>query len=869
MLHLKTFGGLSVDIDGTPATGAAQQRKTLALLALLGASGERGLSRDKLIAFLWPETDAEHGRGLLKQACYALRRDLHAPDLILGSIQLRLNPAVISSDVASFASALAENDPTRAVACYTAPFLDGFYLNGGGEFETWAESERARLASQCRAALEVLSAEATGRREHRVAAGWWRRLLELDPLSSHSALGLMTALDNAGERAEALRRGQAYEELVRSELGADPPPELSEWIDRHRRVAGNGLAGNGAQPSNQPATMMASVVEAEGAIAEVHAVPAGLIRRVHRAHVLSLTAVGAVVLLLAGAGYTVWKQHDTMGAAEPVAAPGRKMLAVLPFENRGPAADDYFADGLAEAIGMRLGGVQSLGVIASQSARQYKGTNKSLAQIGHELGVQYVLRGSVWWEKTAGIGRVRVNPVLLRVSDGRQLWAAQYDTVLTGMFALQTSLATKVAGALDVTLLTAERRLLEAPTANPEAYDAFLRGIQAVDDGSGSPAGMRKVVGLFERAVALDSTFVTAYAYVSIVHVIMYLSYLDRDVEQLRRAKVALDRVMQLDPECDSGSCCALGFYQLFVLKDYDGALQAFTRARRVRPSDHKLPDLISHVYVRQGQWSKALAYMREAERLNPVDADEAGGLGRLYAALRQFPAANYYLDRALAGTPHLANARLVKALAYLNLTGDVKGARSFLPDVSGNISPTGTEDVIVSLQDIVLLLSDQQQTRLLRLTPAALDGDTAALALAKALVHQRRNQPALARASFDSARVVLQERVRRHPDEDPFYHAMLGLALAGLERPEDAVREGERAVALLPYPAGGTESTLMPANLARIHVLLGHREKAIDQLTAVFSRPGPLSAAWLRVDPFWDPLRSSPRFQQLAAARN
>ena len=147
---------------------------------------------------------------------------------------------------------------------------------------------------------------------------------------------------------------------------------------------------------------------------------------------------------------------------------------------------------------------------------------------------------------------------------------------------------------------------------------------------------------------------------------------------------------------------------------------------------------------------------------------DRQAELGRAYALLRQFAAANYYLDRALAGTPHLNNARLVKALAYLNLTGDLKGARRFLPDVSENISPTGTEDVILSLHDIVLLLSDEQQTRLLRLTPAALDGDTAALALAKALVHRRRNQPALARASFDSARVVLQAKIRRHPDEDP-----------------------------------------------------------------------------------------------------
>src|SRR5580765_7469725 len=163
MLHLKTFGGLSVEIDGTPGTGAAQQRKTLALLALVAAAGHRGVSRDKLIVALWPETDTEHGRGLLKQACYALRRDLQTPELFLGSIELRLNPGVISSDVGSFMAALEENDPIKAVSFYAAPFLDGFYLNGGGEFERWADTERARLADKCRAALEVLSTDATKR----------------------------------------------------------------------------------------------------------------------------------------------------------------------------------------------------------------------------------------------------------------------------------------------------------------------------------------------------------------------------------------------------------------------------------------------------------------------------------------------------------------------------------------------------------------------------------------------------------------------------------------------------------------------------------------------------------------------------------
>jgi TolB-like protein/DNA-binding SARP family transcriptional activator len=858
VLHLKTFGGLSVDVDGTPGTGAAQQRKMLALLALLGAVGNRGLSRDKLIAALWPETDAEHGRGLLRQACYALRRDLHAPELFLGSIQLRLNPGVISSDVGSFACALEENDPTRAVSFYTAPFLDGFYLNGGGEFEDWAETERARLASQYRTALEVLSIEATERREPRAAANWWRRLLELDPLSSHAALGLMNALADAGEHAEALRRGEAYAERVRSELGADPPPELAQWIAQHRQVA-----GNWATPPNHSPPRMTNP-ERAGSLAAVQVLPGSLIRRVQQARFLSLTAVSAVVCLLAGASYLAWEQHH-MTAAEAAAVPGRKMLAVLPFENRGPAPDDYFADGLTEAIGLRLGSVRGLGVIASQSGRQYKGTSKTLAQIGRELGVQYVLQGSVRWDKAGGASQVRVSPRLIRVSDAAQLWAAQYDTALSAMFALQTSLATQVVAALNITLGNTERRRLEAPTANLEAYDAYLRGMEAVEKAE-DPAERWRSLQLFQRAVALDSTFVVAYASLSITHVMMYLSYLDRDVEQLRRGKAALDRVMQLDPECSSGGCRALGFYRLFVLKDSDGALQAFTRARRARPSDHKLPWVMSHIYQREGQWGQALAYMQEAQRLNPVDGAQAGALAGLYATLHRFPAANYYWDQALAKNPRLVGYRLGKALSYLNLTGDLKQAQRLLPDASENISPTGTHDVAISLSDIVLLLSEEQQTRLLRLTPAALDGDTAALALAKGLVYQRRNQRTLARASFDAARVVLQAKIRPRPDEDPFYHAMLGLALAGLEQPENAVHEGERAVALLPYPAGGPESTLMPVNLARIHVLLGHREKAIDELTAVLSRPGPLSAAWLRVDPMWDALRSSPRFQRLAA---
>src|SRR5437660_5398341 len=219
LLHLKTFGGLSVASNGVPVSGAAQQRKTLALLALLAAAGKRGLGRDKLVAYLWPEADAEHARGLLKQACYALRRDLHQPDLLLGTTQLALNPAIIASDVQAFEDALERRDNAAAAELYAGPFLDGFYLSGAEEFEHWLEAERGRLRQRAAAALERLATDATAAQEHIDAAAWWRRLAALDPLNSRVALGLMQGLAAAGDRAGALQVARVHESLLLEQLG--------------------------------------------------------------------------------------------------------------------------------------------------------------------------------------------------------------------------------------------------------------------------------------------------------------------------------------------------------------------------------------------------------------------------------------------------------------------------------------------------------------------------------------------------------------------------------------------------------------------------------------------------------------------------
>ncbi|MFN2566415.1 MAG: protein kinase [Gemmatimonadaceae bacterium] len=222
MLRLRTFGGLAVDSDHGTHGGATAYRRRIALLPLLAVSGDRGMSRDKLLLYLWPESDQAKARHALTQTLYALRRDLRAEELFLSTSDLRLNPQLITSDVGDFERALARGDLARAISLYRGPFLDGFHISDAPEFEQWMDGERSRLERRACGALESLAADAERRGDHRTAADWWRQLAALDPLSGHVAVGLMTALAAAGDRAGALQFARVHEMLLREEVGAAP-----------------------------------------------------------------------------------------------------------------------------------------------------------------------------------------------------------------------------------------------------------------------------------------------------------------------------------------------------------------------------------------------------------------------------------------------------------------------------------------------------------------------------------------------------------------------------------------------------------------------------------------------------------------------
>jgi DNA-binding SARP family transcriptional activator len=487
MLYLKTFGGVSVEVDGTPGTGAAQQRKTLALLALLAAAGDRGLSRDKLIASLWPETDAEHGRGLLKQACYALRRDLLAPELFRGSIQLRLNPAVIASDVGSFAAALEHNDPIKAVSLYTAPFLDGFYLDGGGEFEAWAEAERARLASQCRAALETIAAAATKRGQHREAADWWRRILALDPLSSRAALGLMTALDQAGERAEALRCAESYGELMRSQLGADPPAELSAWIEQHRHAA---------EASNQPPVTRPAPAEQFTSTGET-AVP--------RRSFVGIRGWGAAAGLVAlvGGGVLLFRPR-------PAAPTDPNVLAIAPFDVLDPSLQIWH-EGLVDILSRDLDGAGPLHTVPQTvGIERWSGRadRVSAEGFGRRTGAGVVVFGSIGKSRdTVSLRATVLDLVRKRVEPDIEV---KGDTADIGNLA--DSLGVGILQVLGRNRPIGSVRRVSLGSRSLPALKAFLAGEQFYRRGIWDSALVH-----YDQAIAQDSTFAIAYRHMRLV----------------------------------------------------------------------------------------------------------------------------------------------------------------------------------------------------------------------------------------------------------------------------------------------------------------------------------------------------------------
>jgi TolB-like protein/tRNA A-37 threonylcarbamoyl transferase component Bud32 len=563
--------------------------------------------------------------------------------------------------------------------------------------------------------------------------------------------------------------------------------------------------------------------------------------------------------VIGGGALFAWRHHagGSLGSADAGAA----TLAVLPFDNEGDSADAYFADGITDAVRGKLTSVPGLEVTAPASSGQYRHTTKTPQQIGQELGVRYLLVGKVRWAKAAGsANRVEVSPALIDATNGADKWEQPFDAPLTDVFQVQADIAGKVAQQLKIALTPASERTLAArPTGNLDAYDAYLRG-REISQGGLAPVVQRRAAGAFREAVELDSTFALAWAGLADAYSLVFS--LGVPVPAVGdSAHAAAAKALALAPDLPEAHA-AMGLYYAYVATDIVRALAEDSAALTRAPNSVTLLSRAALAEQSLGHWQTALAHLQQAARLDPRDGIVASILGRTELFLRNYPAAQAEMSRALALEPN--NASYVDSRAMLALAqGDLAGARAVIRAVPAPVDTAAIVAFLAEYNDLGWVLDSAYERVLLGLGPGAFDNDRANWAIVRAQQYSFRGDAARTRAYADTARLGFEANLKAVPN-DAQQHVLLGLALAYMGRNADAVREGERAVALGPLSKDTHTGAYVQHQLVRIYILAGERDKALDELEPLLKIPYHLTPGWLTIDPNFAPLRGNRRFEKL-----
>ena len=581
-------------------------------------------------------------------------------------------------------------------------------------------------------------------------------------------------------------------------------------------------------------------------------------------------ALGGAGMILLGA--ILWKSAsrdraaDTPAVAVPV-APATQRLAVLPFENLGRAEDAYVVDGLSDEIRSKLAGVPGVQVIARASSNQYRATTKPLQDVARELGVRYLLTGTVRSAPAAPgtPARVRVTPELVEITSSTvapaSRWTQTLDATMADVFSMQADIAGRVASAMNVALAGGTRaQLAEVPTKDPAAYDAYLRAREIVKT---DPVDLRRRLRFIRQAVALDSTFALAWAERSRVAAILYSNSVP-DPELAREAKSAAERAIALAPHQGIGYA-VLATYRNLVDQDPAAALEAAQRAQALSPGDPELLRPLAIAERQQGRVAESLRDMRAAAERDPRNATTVHLLADALLWARHYDEARDAADRALALAPDVSE--MIEGRAMISLArGDLADARRVLAAAPPSVDRAALAAAVSMYYDLPWLLDDGEQRRLLSLGPDAFDGDRMSWAWSLAQTYALRGDAARTRAFAESTVVAVDEQLRTAPD-DAQRHLVRGLALAALGRSADAVAAGNRGFALQRQRWTATNGPYAQHQLARIHMLVGDRATAMDLLEPLLRMPYYLSPAWLRIDPTFAPLKGDARFERLAAS--
>jgi serine/threonine-protein kinase len=535
---------------------------------------------------------------------------------------------------------------------------------------------------------------------------------------------------------------------------------------------------------------------------------------------------------------------------------GPRRLAVLPFENEGAASDDYFADGLTEEVRGKLTALPGLAVTASASSGQYRKSTKSLKAIAAELGVDWLLVGKVRWEKhDDGTSRVRVSPELIDARTGTAKWQEPFEAAITGVFQVQADIASQVASKLDVALTDSVKTRLEArPTQNVAAYDAYLRGGNLNND----PATLRANIAALEQAVALDPSFAQAWARLATMYSLLYINSVPTR-ETAQSARHALDRAMALAPNDPTSYLAAVNYYTGVEPKP-DSARAALDLVIRLDPNNPRALLMKARADLNRGAPDSALVHIDGALARDPRTAGFWAVKVQTLVSLHRYAEARTAADRALQLAP--GNLLYVQQRARVELLmGDLAAAREVLRSSGAN--PAELAAYMSIYYDLYWVLPDTEQDLVLRLPLAAFDDDRASRATVLAQLDALRGDAARARSYADTAVTAYDAQLRESPN-DAQLHALRGLVLAYLGRKAEAIAEAQRAMALVPATSRGLIGSYTEHQLARIYIITGEPDKAIDVIEHLMTEGYWLSPGLLRIDPNFAPLRGNARFEAL-----
>jgi TolB-like protein/class 3 adenylate cyclase/Tfp pilus assembly protein PilF len=583
--------------------------------------------------------------------------------------------------------------------------------------------------------------------------------------------------------------------------------------------------------------------------------------------VVSLLAVIAVIGFLL---FRYRRPPATVGLPVP-----EKSIAVLPFENRSRDPDNaYFADGIQDEILTRLSKIADLKVISRTSTQHYKSAPDNLPEIAKQLGVAHILEGSV--QKSGDV--VRVNVQLIKAGNDSHLWADTFDRKLTDILSVESEVAKAIADQLRAKLTGEEEQVIAAkPTDNPEAYDAYLRGLaytlKPVSASLTNTLGAQKYL---REAVRLDPKFALAWALLSYVEARGYLTQALQPTVALREeARQAAETALTLQPNLGE-AVLAKGYYLYACLKDYDAAVRYYEQARQLLPNSSRIPELLAYVTRKRGQWDQSEAYLSEAERLDPRNVDLLTQHALSYLDLRRFPEALRKFDQVLDITPDDVGTLVYKA-AIAQAEGDLPRAAALLAP----LHPAAADDPLALETQVYQAILERRPAQIIpRLKEILTKPDpvlgyfNGELRFWLGWAQEVAGDHPAAQESWRQARSELEPFLKEQP-ENFLLIGDLALINMGLGDKAAALALTERAIALIPIEKDADYGPIPIEILARVAARMGEPDRAITALRKLLSIPYtgplapnvPLTPALLRLDPMFDPLRNDPRFQKLVAS--